>query len=57
MDTEDDDRPVADRQRGSSNRDCGPRPSKAWFCNPLVLRAIIAIARFIYVLVLFFLRR
>lgn len=48
-------RHVADERRGSSNRDHDPKPPKAWFCNPLVLKAIIAVARLIDVLVPIFL--
>ena len=41
---DDDDRPVADRRRGS-RREAQKKGRLRWLCNPLVLRTIIALAR------------
>jgi hypothetical protein len=49
MSNDDDDRPVADRRRGS-RRDEHKGGRLHWLCNPLVLKAVIALARFGYAL-------
>jgi hypothetical protein len=50
MSNDDDDRPVAVRRRGS-RRDEHKGGHLHWLCNPLVLKAVIALARFGYALV------
>lgn len=47
MSSDDDDRPVADRRRGS-RRGTGKEGRLGRLCNPLVLRTVIALARLGY---------
>jgi hypothetical protein len=53
---EDDHKPVADRRRGSKRGVRKKTGRLGWLCNPEVLKAVIALARFGYELVRVFLR-